>query len=79
MIISVELSYYPLTGDFSAPVIELLALLEKSPLHVEPGKMSTIITGQFSDVFKLLENSLHALFEKYPSVFTLKVSNTCPL
>jgi len=79
MIISVEISYYPLTNDFSAPVNELLDLLEKSKLQVEPGKMSTIITGQFSEVFKLLESSLYKLFEKYPSVFTMKVSNTCPL
>ncbi|MFO7864560.1 MAG: YkoF family thiamine/hydroxymethylpyrimidine-binding protein [Salinivirgaceae bacterium] len=79
MIISVEISYYPLTGNYSEPINELISILEHSDLNIEPGKMSTIITGSFHDVFSLLEKSMQELFEKYPSVFTLKISNSCPL
>lgn len=79
MIISAEISYYPLTDSFSEPVNELVEILEKSELQIEPGKMSTIITGDFHEVFHLLENALSELFQKYPSVFTMKISNSCPL
>lgn len=79
MVISVEISYYPLSDDFSGPVNELIALLKASDLTIEQGKMSTLITGLYFDVIKLLETSLYVLFEKYPSVFTLKISNCCQL
>jgi uncharacterized protein YqgV (UPF0045/DUF77 family) len=79
MFISAEISYYPLTEDYLNPVNELIDMLNESGLKIEPGKMSTLITGSYFDVFKLIENSLYVLFEKYPSVFTLKISNSCPV
>lgn len=79
MIVSVEISYYPLSENFSQPVNELIEMLDESGLKVEPGKMSTLLIGPYFDVFKLLETSLFVLFEKYPSVFTLKMSNSCPV
>jgi uncharacterized protein YqgV (UPF0045/DUF77 family) len=78
MQITVEISYYPLLNSYIEPVTEFLKeIAENEKITVEPGTMSTVLTGQYEDVMDLLEKKLKLFMEKYPSVFTLKVSNSC--
>ncbi len=79
MIVSVEISYYPLTGDFITPVNAFIQQLAWEGIAVETGQMSTIITGEWETVMKLLTKSMGDLMEKYPSVFTMKISNSCQI
>ena len=79
MIITVEISYYPLTAEFGTPIDEFLLQLQQEGVMVEIGTMSTLITGEYVLVMDLLNKSMSALMEKYPSVFTLKISNTCTI
>lgn len=78
MQITVEISYYPLLDSYNEPVAEFLKEITQSEnIAIEPGIMSTLLTGQYGDVMELLEKKLRLLMEKYPSVFTLKISNSC--
>ncbi|MDX9881615.1 MAG: hypothetical protein RBS73_06075 [Prolixibacteraceae bacterium] len=78
MEISVEISYYSLTDDYKKPVKEFLGALQTSNnVSIEPGTMSSVITGQYDDVMKLLDETIKIFMDKYPSVFTLKISNAC--
>lgn len=77
MIVSVEISYYPLAEDFTTPVEIFIQQISNTGLTVEPGKMSTIITGELNEVMRQLTTLTGNLMDKYPSVFTLKISNSC--
>lgn len=79
MNISLEISYYPLSEDYGRAVKSFIGLLEQTELKVEPGKMSSVITGDYDSVMHELSTSMKALMEQYPSVFTLKISNACPV
>jgi len=79
MIITVEISYYPLTEDYSKPVNCFLEKISKSNITVELGKMSTVLIGEYNTIMELLNNSIYALMENYPSVFNIKISNSCPI
>ncbi len=80
MEITVEIGYYPLMNDYEKPVenfIEKLARNKK--ITLECGIMSSLITGRYEDVMELLNQQLKPYLEKYPSVFTLKISSTCKI
>lgn len=79
MIVTVEISYYPLTEDYSRPVNCFLEKISKSNITIEEGKMSTILIGEYKIIMELLNNSIYELMEKYPSVFNIKISNSCPI
>ncbi|WP_372773695.1 hypothetical protein [Mangrovibacterium sp.] len=80
MHITVEISYYPLLERYEVPVKELLALLENHPeVEAEVGGMSTLLGGEYNDVMNLLTTSMRQLMQSYPSVFNLKISNSCEL
>jgi uncharacterized protein YqgV (UPF0045/DUF77 family) len=78
MEITVEIGYYPLMKDYEKPVerfIEKLAGNKK--ITLESGTMSSLLTGNYDDVMELLNRQLKPFLEKYPSVFTLKISSAC--
>lgn len=79
MNISLEISYYPLCQEYRPVVKAFIGLLEQTELRVEPGNMSTVITGDYASVMHELTGSMREFLEKYPSVFTLKISNACPV
>lgn len=80
MIISVEISYYPLSEDYNKPIKDFIELLsEKDNLEINIGKMSTLITGEYKSVMDILNKGMNSLMKKYPSVFNLKISNSCPI
>ena len=77
MIVSVEISYYPLVEDFIIPVNTFIQQLADDRITIEPGKMSTIITGEYTEVIYLLTRTMGDLMNSYPSVFHIKISNSC--
>lgn len=80
MHITVEMSYYPLLERYEGPVNELLALLHAHPgVECEPGTMSTLLRGEYETVMALLNGVMPQLMARYPSVFDLKISNSCEL
>jgi len=79
MIITVEISYYPLTENYSKAVNSFLERISKSDITIDMGKMSTVLIGEYEVIFELLNNSIYKLMEDYPSVFNIKISNSCPI
>lgn len=78
MRISVDISLYPLTEDYAAPILAFIARLENNPaIEVERNNLSTQVFGEYRDVFDAMDSEIEALFEKLPhSVFVLKMIGT---
>lgn len=78
MQITIEISYYALTGDYAAPVKDFLERVSRCKMiQVETGSMSTLIAGEYHLVMQTLTNTLAPLMVHYPSVFVLKISSAC--
>jgi len=78
MEITIEISYYPLLDKYNEPVKMFInELSHNKQVTIEPGIMSSVITGQYDDVMNLLQNKLKPFLKNFPSVFTLKISNSC--
>ena len=71
MEISVEISFYPLIEQFRQPVDEFIGeIVREKKIVIEPGKMSSVITGEYVDVMKLIERTLK------PFTFAYTTTNT---
>jgi uncharacterized protein YqgV (UPF0045/DUF77 family) len=77
MVVSIEISYYPLVEDFNVPVNNFIRQLDNTNITIETGNMSTCIIGEYSEVMSLLTKTMGDLINKYPSVFNIKISNAC--
>lgn len=77
MYVSVEISYYPLTPDFTTPIQSFIDKIKDEKVQIETGPMSTVISGEYALVMSHLTDAMGKLMEEYPSVFTLKISNSC--
>lgn len=80
MIITVDISFYPLRDIYDKPVYDFIdAIAADKRVVTEPGTMSTLITGEYEVVMSLLNEKMRSFMEKYPSVFTIKISNSCEI
>lgn len=79
MIISVGISYYPLSEAYAKVVDDFIGEVAKRNVTVESGKMSSVITGEYREVMHVLTETIGEFMQKYPSVFTIKISNYCPV
>jgi uncharacterized protein YqgV (UPF0045/DUF77 family) len=78
MEITIEIGYYPLMNGYKKPVENFIEkLAENKTVTIECGTMSSLLTGSYEDVMELLNKQLKPFLEKYPSVFTLKISSAC--
>lgn len=78
MVITVEISYYPLASDYDQPVIEFIEKIRKTDaIEVQTGTMSTLLSGEYDRIMQILTKTIKPLMEKYPSVFILKMANAC--
>ena len=78
MEITVEISYFPLSENHQQAVNDFIgALSENARIKVEPGIMSSLLIGSYEEIMELLQHEMKLFMEKYPSVFTLKISNSC--
>ncbi len=69
MIVTAELSLYPLSNEYESPIIELIQSLKKYPgLMVYTNAMSTQIKGEYGDVMKALSEHVYPAFQNPNSV-----------
>lgn len=79
MIIQAEISLYPLRAHKISPVLDdFLSHLRAHELTIEPGAMSTHITGETDEVFSALNTAFAAVLNENQAVLIVKVSNACP-
>ena len=75
MDISVDISLYPLKGEYEAAILEFIAALEKEELvEVVRNELSTQIYGEYHTIMRLLEQEILSVFKEIPhSVFVIKL------
>lgn len=74
MMLSVELSYYPLTQNYKTPVRELIEKLQSATdVEIRPNTMSTHLFGEYQQVMDVLSDAMRWSFENYgKAVFVAK-------
>lgn len=73
MMLSVELSYYPLADDFKPPIRDLIARLQAGAVEVRPNRLSTHLFGEYQEVMDVLGDAMKWSFETYgKAVFVAK-------
>ena len=79
MIIQAEVSLYPLAEtEYGDRIDNFIENLQNAGLEIEVGNMSSVITGECSDVFRVIGEIFEMDAEIGPTVLTLKASNACP-
>jgi uncharacterized protein YqgV (UPF0045/DUF77 family) len=78
--VSAQVSLYPLRQqDISAAIDETLEILARCDLRLEPGRMSTLITGDADAIFKALQAAFTQSARTGEVVMVVTISNACPL
>jgi uncharacterized protein YqgV (UPF0045/DUF77 family) len=79
MVISAQVSVYPLRQEHLTPAIEAVGrALEARGLRPETGTMSTMVTGEVEVVFAALRDAFAQAAETGHVVMTVTLSNACP-
>lgn len=75
MHVAVELSLYPLTGEFIPPILDFIERLRAQPgLSVVTNSMSTQVSGDYDRVFDVLKAEIRgSLAGPHRAVFVMKV------
>ena len=75
MHVAVEMSLYPLTGEFIPPILDFIDRLRAHPgLAVVTNSMSTQVSGEFDAVFGALQEEIRlSLAGPHRAVFVMKV------
>jgi uncharacterized protein YqgV (UPF0045/DUF77 family) len=78
--ISAQVSLYPLgQEDLSLAIDESLRIFREHNLDVNPGAMSTLITGDDATIFAALQAAFHQAARGGRVVLVVTFSNACPL
>jgi uncharacterized protein YqgV (UPF0045/DUF77 family) len=78
--ITVQVSLYPLRQQSLSPAIdEALHAFQEHGLQVEPGSMSTLISGDDTDVFAALQEAFRRAAGQGHVVMIATFSNACPV
>jgi uncharacterized protein YqgV (UPF0045/DUF77 family) len=78
--IAAQVSLYPLRQETLSPAIdEALHIFRAHGLQVEPGAMSSLITGDDAALFAALQEAFVRAAEKGQVVMVATFSNACPL
>ena len=73
MKLTADLSLYPLTEEFIPIIKKFIATLsEYKELSILRNNISTQISGEYDDVFRILHYELKNVFEEHRSVFVIK-------
>lgn len=77
MRIAVDISLYPLNGDYIPPIDDVIARLRRhAGLDVQVNRMSTQIVGEYELVMTVLRDELRpSLDDDHQAVFVLKMLN----
>jgi uncharacterized protein YqgV (UPF0045/DUF77 family) len=75
MHVAVEMSLYPLTGEFIPPILDFIERLKAhAGLSVVTNSMSTQVSGDYELVFDALRAEIRAsLAERHRAVLVMKV------
>ncbi len=78
---SCQLSFYPLADEkYPETVKQVLKIIEQSKVKFSTNDMSTIISGDADEIFRLLHQIYHVMAEKKCEfVLNVTLSNTCGL
>jgi uncharacterized protein YqgV (UPF0045/DUF77 family) len=80
MMISAQISIYPLRQEHLSPAIEAVRrALAVRDLPPQVGPMSTVVTGDVEVVFAALQEAFTQAAATGHVVMTVTVSNACPL
>jgi uncharacterized protein YqgV (UPF0045/DUF77 family) len=80
MVISAQISIYPLRQEHLSPAIEVVRkALAVRDLHPEIGPMSTVVTGEAEVLFAALQEAFVQAAATGHVVMTITVSNACPV
>lgn len=78
--ISAQVSLYPLkTTDLSPAINEALRIFREYGLDVNPGSMSTLISGDHDAVFAALREAFRGAAGQAQVVMIVTFSNACPV
>ncbi|MBC6995411.1 hypothetical protein QWY85_04195 [Neolewinella lacunae] len=77
MQISAELSLYPLTPDYDAPILAFIHRLREQPgIRVATNGLSTQLTGEYGAVMAALTEAMEPTLREGPTCsFVLKILN----
>jgi uncharacterized protein YqgV (UPF0045/DUF77 family) len=75
MHVAVEMSLYPLTGEFIPPILDFIERLKAHPgIEVATNSMSTQVSGEYDRVFDALRAEMRAsLAGAHRAAFVMKV------
>ncbi len=75
MHVAVEMSLYPLTGEFIPPILDFIERLKAQPgLQVVTNSMSTQVSGEYGRVLDALKVEIRtSLAGPHRAVFVMKV------
>jgi uncharacterized protein YqgV (UPF0045/DUF77 family) len=73
-----EISMYPLSREYDAPILEFIGKLRSHQnIDVTPGETSTVIRGEYEVVMDVLRSEIRpALDGAVRTAFVIKVLNT---
>ncbi|MGC8857844.1 MAG: hypothetical protein ACP5P3_01880 [Ignavibacteria bacterium] len=78
MKVTVDISYYPLVDNYVEHILNFIERLRNyREIDVRIGSLSSLVIGELSDILKIFELEMSKSMEKFPSVFTLKIVNSC--
>jgi len=80
MFVAAQVSIYPLRQARLSPAIDRAqAALRAHGLTVQPGPMSTVVSGEDDAVFGALANAFREAALEAETLMTVTVSNACPV
>jgi uncharacterized protein YqgV (UPF0045/DUF77 family) len=78
--ISAQVSLYPLrTENLSSVIDEALRIFQEHGLNLQPGSMSTLISGDDERVFVALQAAFQHAVQQGRVVMVTTFSNACPV
>ena len=78
--IAAQVSLYPLRqASLSSAIDQALQIFREHGLSVEPGAMSTLITGDDAALFAALQEAFRRVAEQGQVVMLVTLSNACPV
>lgn len=77
--VSAQISIYPLRQEHLSPVIdEALKAFEDQHLRVDPGAMSTLVSGGEEPIFRAVREAFRKASARGEVVMVVTLSNACP-
>jgi uncharacterized protein YqgV (UPF0045/DUF77 family) len=78
--VACQFALYPLGVERLGPVIDkALEAMQAPEIEIEPGPMSTLVTGDTTAVFAALERAFRAAEAEGSVVMSASFSNACPV